>query len=185
MVSSKVSNKLINFILFQLVWVGYVIGAAKDFIWLGMVFLAALLLWQLWPSRRAENDVKLMIASAIVGFIISSVWAFSGLISFKYHWPVEFLSPWWIIALWISFGATLNHSLEWLHQNKIIGACCGAIGGPMSYAAAARIGAVEIQSPWLTYGLMSVVWFLAVLLLVNTERLLPRHNKGWFVDVGH
>ena len=124
-------------------------------------------------------------ASIIIGFMVSTIWSFTGLISYKYHWPLEYIAPWWIVALWISFGATMNHSLEWLHKNKFVGVLCGAIGGPLSYAAAERIGAVEIIQPWLTYSLLSISWFLAVLILLNTDKIISQYNKGWMIDVGH
>lgn len=179
----KLSNNLINFILFQLVWVGFVVGAANDFIILGVLALVIMLLWQLWPSRRANSDLGLIVASMLVGCVTGTLWAASGLVEFHSHWPLDWLAPWWIIAMWASFGATLNHSLLWIQRSPWLAAVLGAIGGPASYAAAARIGAVTIDDFWLTMALMSVAWFVALLILMRVAGVCSLEKKGRLADV--
>ena len=178
-------KKLINFILFQLVWLGFVVGAAKGFIWFGMLFLLILLAWQLHPKNKSDKDYQAIFTCIAIGLVISTMWTFSGLISYKNHWPLSSVSPWWIIALWVSFGATLNHSLQWMQQHKTLGVACTMVGGPVSYAAAARFGAVEIYQPNVTYVLIAIAWGLAMLVLLNLDHFKGRQKKGWLVNVRH
>ncbi|WP_223670625.1 DUF2878 domain-containing protein [Kangiella shandongensis] len=183
MASLTLSKNLVNFLLFQLAWVGFVVGAANDFIVLGVVALLIMLLWQLWPSRRADSDIGLIVTSMLIGSVTGTVWAATGLIEFRSHWPLDWLAPWWIVAMWASFGATLNHSLLWIQRSPWLAAVLGAIGGPASYAAAARIGAVTIEDFWLTMALMSVAWFLALLVLMRVAGVCSAIKKERLADV--
>lgn len=176
-------NNIVNFVLFQLVWIGFVFGAAENYIWVGCLFLTLLLVWQLWPSRRADSDFFVIGASAAFGFVLASAWSVSGLITYDSHWPLNEIAPWWIIALWVAFGASFNHSLAWIQKSPYLAGLLAAIGGPVSYLAAERVGAVIIFKPFLTLGLMAVGWFLVAFLLTI---LIDRHHqlcRSWFANV--
>lgn len=173
------SNNIINFILFQLVWVGFVLGAAKDFIWLGCVFLVVMLAWQLWSTRRHDGDIIAIGASAVAGFVLASAWSASDLIVYQNHWPLDQIAPWWIVALWISFGASFNHSLGWIQSSPYLAGALAAVGGPLSYLAAERVGAVVIHKPWITLTLMAIGWFvIAFVLTLIVERAQQAEHSG-------
>lgn len=186
MASTKLnSNNIINFILFQLVWVGFVLGAANNFIWVGCAVLVAMLTWQLWPSRRHESDIIAILASAGAGLILASGWSSSGLIVYQNHWPIEQVAPWWIIALWVSFGASFNHSLRWIQKSPFLAGSLAAIGGPFSYLAAERVGAVTIHEPWITLSLMALAWFLIAFLLTILVQHYRQAEQSGLADASY
>jgi hypothetical protein len=63
----------------------------------------------------------------------------------------------WIIALWITLGLTLNHSMAWMRRYIWASVALGAIGSPLSYFAGSRLGAAELPAdltwPMLAFGL--------------------------------
>ncbi|RDX35842.1 DUF2878 domain-containing protein [Kangiella sp. HD9-110m-PIT-SAG07] len=177
------ANNIVNFVLFQLVWIGFVFGAAENYIWVGCVLLVIMLTWQLWPTRRANSDFFVIGASAAFGFVLASAWSASGLIVYDHHWPVREIAPWWIVALWVVFGASFNHSLGWIQKSPYLAGLMAAIGGPVSYMAAERVGAVIIFKPFITLSLMAVGWFIiAFLLTILTDRY-QQLGESWFANV--
>jgi hypothetical protein len=81
-------------------------------------------------------------------------------------------APRWIIALWISFALTFNHSLRWLIGRPLVCLALGAGGGPLAYAAAARLGAVTFATPaWHGYLWLAFGWAAAVALLGSLAAL--------------
>lgn len=49
--------------------------------------------------------------------------------------------------LWLGFASTLNVSLRWMHGRYWIGVLFGAVGGPLSYLAAEKLGAISMLQP--------------------------------------
>jgi hypothetical protein len=60
-----------------------------------------------------------------------------------------------VVLLWAGLALTLNHSLAWLQSRLVLAAVLGGISSPLSYLAAARLGAVTIVSE-------SCVWFVGL-----------------------
>lgn len=94
------------------------------------------------------------------------------------------LSPAWMVALWVNFACTLHASLRWLLGRPLLAALLGALGGPLSYAAGARLGALSLGGD-ATGSLVAVAieWAVALpLLTLLAARVLPR--AGAAPDVG-
>ncbi len=164
-------NNALNFVSFQTVWFAAVIGAAQGHSWLGpIVFgLWALVHFRLSTCRR--QDLALLVIAVVAGTLIDSVYQFAGLVEYRGWSLMTALAPLWITVLWANFALALNHSLRWL-KGRIIGSVLlGAIGGPISYWAGERLGALEIAQPdWLGLVIIGVVWALITPLLTNSIR---------------
>jgi hypothetical protein len=80
-----------------------------------------------------------------------------------------FIVPIWIIALWAGFATTLNRSLRWMRNKTLLAILFGAIGGPLAYIAAEKLGAVTLTNTSLV--VLSFGWaILTPLLLKLSER---------------
>ncbi|GAA0206379.1 DUF2878 domain-containing protein [Kangiella japonica] len=175
-------KNLVNFILLQLVWVGFIVGITFDQMWLGPIIFIVLMVWQLRSDVREGSDFVVISCSFISGFVLASIWSSSGLIEFKEHWPSPDIAPWWILALWIALGASFNHSLKWVQASPYLAGAVLAIGGPLSYLAAERIGAIEINTPVLTLSLMAAGWFTIGFLLTIIVKKYRLFEKWWIAD---
>jgi hypothetical protein len=78
------------------------------------------------------------------------------------------LSPPWMAALWPNFVTTLHTSLGWLAGRYRLAALLGAVGGPLSYYAGARLGALTFPSdPTFSLIVLAAVWSVAMLVLLK------------------
>ena len=159
---------LSNAIGFQLVWVACVAGAARGWWWAGPLALAIFAIVELQGSRAPRIDVTMMAGAAVLGFALDTLWLRYGLLRFATPLPSSLLAPVWIVALWMAFALTLNQSLAGLRPRPVLAAAFGAIGGPLSYAAAERLGAVTLIEPrWTTLAVLAFAWGLLTPLLLR------------------
>ena len=161
-------DKLINAGLFQGLWFSAVYGSAHGLIWPCILFLAALMWWQLAPSRRADSDIKLIGIALLIGLIIDSMWINMDVMKFTDQTPINWLSPAWILALWVGFALTINHSMSWLKIHPLIPALLGMISAPLSYYAGKKFGAVEYNhDTLLVSAYIGIAWCVALPLIVK------------------
>jgi hypothetical protein len=139
-------TRLLNFGMFYLGWFGCVAGAARGRLWLGPVLVAALLLLHLALTSNREREAKLALVIGLFGFGVDTLQASAGLYTFTHTSVVPWLCPPWMVALWMIFATTLNSSMAWLAGRYRLAATLGALCGPLSYVAGARLGAIELSA---------------------------------------
>lgn len=158
-----------NAICFQIVWLAAVGGAAQGWWWAGPAAVAAFAAWQIPASRWPRADLLLMLGAAVIGFAIDTLWVRLGLMRFASPLPWTEVAPVWIVAMWMGFALTLNHSLAGLKQHLWLAAALGVAGGPLAYAVAERAwDAVDLAAPtWITLTALAIAWGTVTPLLVR------------------
>ncbi|MEZ5922898.1 MAG: DUF2878 domain-containing protein [Hyphomicrobiaceae bacterium] len=151
---------LVPWLAFQIVWIVCAVGAANGHGAPGIAAAVVFTVSMLTRSREPARDALIVMASGVTGAIVESALVLAGVIRFAAPWPMETLAPAWIVALWIAFGATLPTFGEMLRAHKLkTAAALGALAGPLSYLAGARLGALEfVGSTTRTLLVLSVVW---------------------------
>ena len=173
-------KKWTNIILYQAAWIIAVLGAARGDWWAGPAAVAAFAVVQLWLSPQPRADLYLMVVAAAVGFVIDSGFAQSGALRYAASEQWTF-APIWIVALWINFSLTLNHSLSYLKLHLALASLLGAIGAPLAYWGAAKgWNAIAFEgSPMKTLITLAVVWAVATpLLCLVARRFTERENHA-------
>ncbi len=165
--------KLFNFILFQTGWFIVIYGAVNGTAWLGPAFIIAWVIgYEYYCRTPFYQRLKFYPTAIILGLVCDSFLAVFDLIQFP-HSESSFLPvPFWMIALWINFAATLNGCLVWLADRIALAAVLGFIGGPLAYFAGMKLGAVAFPQPTLTTAItIGLEWALAMptLLWLNKE----------------
>jgi hypothetical protein len=98
------------------------------------------------------------------------------LLTYQAHGWSDALVPSWILALWAGFVTALNVSLRWMRDKNlrgrwVIAVLFGAIGGPIAYMGAARLGAVTLNNMPLSYIALGLGWaVITPLLLILAEK---------------
>ncbi len=163
--------RVINFILFQLAWFSCVIGAAKGMPWLGVVVTLATVIWHLTQAKAIKPEAMLILSALAIGASYDQILLSLNLVTYVHHgWDVAF-APVWILALWVAFSTILNVSLRWMRGKHLIAIAFGAIGGPLAYLGAEKLGAVTLYGAS-SYIALSVGWaIITPLLLLISIRL--------------
>lgn len=156
--------------LFQIGWFACVLGAAKQMPWLGVSFFALFLIWHLSQAKQAKLELMLVLIAIVIGGIYDQLMTQNKLLIYQAH-DFTALPPAWILALWAEFAITLNVSLRWMRNKQLrwrwpIAVLFGAIGGPLAYIGAEKLGAVTLNSMPASYIALSIGWAILTPLLV-------------------
>jgi hypothetical protein len=161
---------IINLILFQLAWFACVIGASKGMPWLGVLVTALVLSWHLYQAKNVKAELLLMLCALFIGAAYDQSMLSLGYISYLNNGWTSTIVPVWILALWLAFTSTLNVSLRWMRSKHLIAVIFGAIGGPLAYLGAGKLGAVILHGAT-SYIALSIGWAIITpfLLLLSSR----------------
>lgn len=165
-------NNALNFVLFQLFWFVAVGGAARGWLWAGpaavVVFLVVHLAMIRAASERRRELVYALLAGA-VGTLLDTGLRAVGALTYPSSeaWGLVLVPP-FITSLWVAFALLPRFSLAWLAGRPLLTLVLGAVGGPLSFYAGTRLGAVGAgSSPTLTWGLLALEYALVTPLLLR------------------
>ena len=147
---------LINFVLFQIGWFACVFGAANGWYWLGPATALLVLPVYYYQAGNLSKAVGLTVVVALAGGLSDGVLTACGVLVFEPGgWLVGPL-PVWMLALWGMLATTLDRSMRWLQHRLLLAAVLGAVLGPVAYAGAERLGAVQLAED--AYGWLALEW---------------------------
>ena len=161
---------VVNFILFQIGWFACVIGAAKQMPWLGVATVLAIVIWHLTQAKQAKKELQLLIIALVIGGTFDQIMLNHQLITYQAHGWSSMLVPVWILALWAEFVTVLNVSLRWMKGRWLIAVLFGAIGGPLAYMGAEKLGAVTLNHLPISYVALSIGWACLTPLLLKLSQ---------------
>lgn len=177
-------KNLANFLLFQLAWFAAVEGAARGSLWGGPLAVAVIVIVHLALVTEKGRELRYLLVVGLLGTAVDSglfaldITAYPGTAS---TWSGPFVPP-WIVSLWVAFATLPRFSMAWLVARPALAALLGAVGGPLSFYAGVRIGAVAPGgSPLLTAGVLALEYAVATPLLLA----LSRHGKGPMTSPAH
>lgn len=182
-------DRLINFALFQAGWFACVLSAAAGRPWIGVLAVLVAVAVHLGQARRPYPEVRLIGASIIIGLVVDSTLVALGLVSYptgSYPLGLSALAPYWIVCMWALFATTLNVSLRWLTGRWPLAMVLGAVGGPLSYLAGARLGAMNLLQPTPALAALALAWGLVMPLLALLASRLDGYasnaQPGYIID---
>ena len=172
------SQLIINFVLFQIGWFACVLGAGKQLPWLGVIVVAVIVAWHLLQAKQAKPEIILLVLALLIGGMFDQLMLMNGLISYQAHgWSISLL-PAWILALWAVFVTILNVSLRWMRGKWLVAILFGAIGGPLAYIGAEKLGAVTLNALPMSYVALSVGWGILTPLLLKISEKFDGFKEG-------
>ena len=164
-------NNILNFIIFQINWAICVFGAAKGYPWIGPIFVFIWVIIHMYIHRLfILVELPVLLISGLVGYLVDSFLVIYNFIEFPLHTQFGYLSPLWMVALWVSFSTTFRHSMSWLRQKYIFAAFFAFIGGPFAYLAGQKIGAINGLigiSNIIAIGTLWAIVFPSILYMLN------------------
>jgi hypothetical protein len=158
---------VLNFLLFQLSWFACVLGGAHGLPWAGPLVVAAFVGYQLTRAVRPAAEIALLAFAALIGAVFDSVLVAAGWLTYPSGQWHAALAPYWIVAMWVAFAATLNVSLRWLKGRAFLAGLFGAVGGPLAYLAGAKLGGVVFIDQAAALTALAIGWGLIMPLLTR------------------
>ena len=165
-----ITSKSLNIIIFNLLWLGLVLGRDS----LIHLTLPSLLIYLACLLRIGDLKVHQILLPAIIGITVDSSLTFFGIFIFP---DSSLIIPFWLIVLWINFSTTITLSLSFIGKNKLIAFGLGATALPFNYTVGERLGAVTFGEPYLFSILVLVlVWSVSfpILFMVSHENFTER-----------
>lgn len=167
-----------NFAAFQLAWFACVVAAGRGHALLGTGAIALAVALHAWLSRRARPELALVGIAVAIGAVWESVVVATGFVAYPSGMLATALAPYWIVAMWALFATTLNATLVWLRGRYVLAAAFGAIGGPLSYLAGIRLGAVEAIDVGSVLILQGIGWGMVMPLLMYIAPRFDGFQRG-------
>ncbi|MFT7669815.1 MAG: hypothetical protein ACI8X5_002522 [Planctomycetota bacterium] len=141
--------------------------------WVGpfavLVIVAVHLLFVAERSMR-QGELMFLIIVGLFGMLADTGLGVLGATRYpssEAAWPFVFVPP-FITSLWVLFATLPHHSLSWLRGRPVLAVVFGMIGGPLSFMAGTRFGAVGVgDSAVLTYGSLAIEYGVVMPLLLS------------------
>jgi hypothetical protein len=168
--SQSLRERVVNALVFQAGWLGCVLGAARGMPTAGTVAAMAVVLVHLLLSSRPLRAALVVAVAAAIGMAFENALAATGWVSYDIAAPAVGLAPIWMVSLWAAFATTLSVSMAWLQGRPLAALAFGAIGGPLSYGAGARLGALRLEDPLAALTAIAFGWAVATPLLMMLAR---------------
>lgn len=167
---------LINLSLFKAGWLAAVFAAAASLPILGTAVIGIAAAVHLWQSDEPRDELLLLTLAAAVGFIWESLLVYAGIVQYGPNTTLAATAPYWIVAMWVLFATTLNVGMRWLRKNLLVASLFGGLGGPMSFLAGEKAGAVTFPNTSIALVVIGLGWAVLLPLLVrfaarNDERV--------------
>lgn len=169
---------ILNAALLQLGWFAAVWGAAHGASWWGPAFCGVVTVGYILRAARPGSLALLVLGVSLLGLASDALLMHLGLLSFP-GWELRLPEP-WIVSLWPLFATTYDRSFRWLRGRPGLACLLGAVGGPMGYVAADRMGALQL-APELISSVLALAVAWAVLLptgLALADRLLSSSGRS-------
>lgn len=167
---------LINLSLFKAGWLAAVFAAAASLPILGTAAIGIAVAVHLWRSDAPRDELLLLALAAALGFAWESLLVYTGIVQYGANAALAATAPYWIVALWVLFATTLNVGMRWLRKNLLVASVFGALGGPLSFLAGEKAGAVSFSDTSAALVVIGLGWAVMLPLLVryaarNDERV--------------
>jgi hypothetical protein len=161
-----VNRTLINFVAFQAGWFSCVLSAAAGVPLFGLLAVAIVVSLHLKLASRPQPELKLIVIAVLLGLVFDSLIVSNGWIRYPTGIFAAGIAPYWILGMWALFATTLNASMKWMKGKVVLASVMGAVFGPLSYVAGARLGGLEFVEYTTALIALAVIWAIAMPILV-------------------
>lgn len=174
-----VLDRIISTILFYLGWILSLKEASEGNPFYGLLVAVFIVAYHLYKSTHRKADGFLIFLVILLGPISDIVYAKVGLLHYNSQ-EIPWLPPFWIFFLWGLFAANV-HLFTWMKKHWFLSVTFGAIGAPVSYLSAIRLGGADLLLPFpYLFLIIGGLWaFLLPAVIWLSDKLREKmHNKN-------
>ena len=158
---------VVNLSFFKIGWLASVFTAAASMPVLGTLVVGIAVLAHLWLADNSQRELRLLAFAAFLGLVWESLLVATGVVQYEASSILPGIAPYWIVGMWVLFATTINVGMRWLRKSAAVAAIAGAIGGPLSFLAGEKMGAVSFPSTSLALFVIGLGWAVLLPLLVH------------------
>jgi hypothetical protein len=158
---------VVNLSLFKIGWLACVLTAAASMPFVGTAVVGVAVLVHLLLAKDYNGELQILLFAAFLGLAWESLLVATGIVQYSAEPFLPGLAPYWIVAMWVLFATTLNIGMRWLRKSLVIAAVAGAIGGPLSFLAGEKAGAVMFADTTIALLVIGLGWAVLLPLLVR------------------
>jgi hypothetical protein len=136
-----------NLILYDAAWTIAALAAARANLALGIGAMLAVAVVHVVLRVYAPREFPTLLLGVLLGSAADTLWLALGLFHLTSEPANLALSAAWFLSLWLGFSSVIAVSLRWMWPRPAIGFLFGALGGPLAYFIAAKIGAITFAEP--------------------------------------
>jgi hypothetical protein len=164
----------LNLALSQLAWFAAVWGGAHGHSWPGVTAVAVVVAIDLMVATAVRRTAIRLASALALGVVVDSLLGLSGACTWHGGALEGRLPPLWLMSLWPNFASMLGASLAWLPRRLALAGLLGLVGGPLAYAAGARMHALAFtRGEPIGLSAVGLAWMLAAPLLAWSARPRP------------
>ena len=154
---------------FQAVWFSCAWGISHHYPLLPLIVSLVYLNSYIAKQSPKKSAYLFLLRILLYGFLLDSTLGVLGFIVFEaaYPKPIEWLQPWWLSLLWLSFAASAKASFFWLEKRLPLAVLLGAISGPFAYFSGQKLG-VFIFIDIFGYALLAIGYAIVMYLMMKT-----------------
>jgi hypothetical protein len=161
---------IVNVIAYQCAWFTCVLSAAAGRPMVGVLVVAAALLWHLRQASMPLRELQLIAIVTAIGAVFESALVASGLVRMPAEQLLGGVTPLWMVALWAAFASTLNVSLRSLRTRTTLCTVLAGLGAPLAYLAGVRLGALQWAHTLPALLVIGAAWALVTPLLLRSAQ---------------
>lgn len=179
---------LFNFAAFQVGWFSAVIGAARGMPWAGPAVIAIVIFAHLLMARRPRQELTLILICGLIGAALDSVLVYVGWVAYPSGYLFTNAAPYWIVAMWMLFGTTLNVSMNWLKGRPLLAFAFGLVGGPLAYYTGYKLGGISFGDLRAAMIALALGWGVVMPVLLSLAERYDGVSKrvenrcGWILE---
>ncbi len=158
---------VVNLSFFKVGWLASVFAAAASMPVLGTLVVGIAVLAHLWLADNSQKELRLLAFAAFLGLLWESLLVATGVVQYEASSILPGIAPYWIVGMWVLFATTINVGMRWLRKSVAVAAVAGAIGGPLSFLAGEKMGAVSFANSSLALFVIGLGWAVLLPLLVH------------------
>jgi len=147
MKTHRTRDKVWNFLLYQGAWFLCIFLAARGLPGVAAAVTLFAVGIHLAMAVDPASELRLVAVAGFVGLLVDSFNLSLGIYRFGEAMSLAWLCPPWIVAMWMLFAITLRSCMGWVTQSLVVAAVVGFVGGPISFLAGERLGAVTFLDP--------------------------------------
>ncbi len=166
---------LLNLLFFKVAWVTCVASAAAGAPIAGVAAVAAAAGYHVLRAKNPRAEILLLAFAALIGLAWETALVSVGVLDYGDSFAGSNIAPYWIVAMWVLFATTLNVGMRWLKKSTVIAIVAGAIGGPLSFLAGEKAGAVNFADPIMSLVVIGAGWAVLLPLLARIAKRFDGH----------